>query len=144
MTVNNMQISLVVNVASECGYTDLNYRELVSLQEDYHDRGFNVLAFPCNQFGGQEPASNEDILRFVKEKYDVNFPMFAKVDVKGEQIAVVYEHLTGTLLSSPKWNFCKYLVDGSGKVVQFFKEQDDFANIRQSIDYLLRPARTEL
>lgn len=105
MTVNNMQISLVVNVASECGYTDLNYRELVSLQEDYHDRGFNVLAFPCNQFGGQEPASNEDILRFVKEKYDVNFPMFAKVDVKGEQIAAVYEHLTGTLLSSPKWNF---------------------------------------
>ena len=133
-----------MNVASECGYTDLNYRELVSLQEDYHDRGFNVLAFPCNQFGGQEPASNEEILRSVKEKYGVNFPMFAKVDVKGEQIAAVYEHLTGNLLSSPTWNFCKYLVDQSGRVVQFFKEQDDFVKIRESLDYLLSRVHTEL
>lgn len=133
-----------MNVASECGYTDLHYRELVSLQEDYHYRGFNVLAFPCNQFGGQEPASNEEILRSVKEKYGVNFPMFAKVDVKGEQIAAVYEHLTGTLLSSPTWNFCKYLVDQSGRVVQFFKEQDDFVKIRESLDYLLSRVHSEL
>ena len=139
-----MQISLVVNVASECGYTDQNYRELVSLQEDYHSFGFNVLAFPCNQFGEQEPAANKEILKFAKDKYDVNFPMFAKVDVKGEQISGVYEHLTSTVLSAPTWNFCKYLVDQNGEVVQFFKEKDSFVNIRQSLDYLISRTHTEL
>lgn len=138
------QISLVVNVASECGYTDQNYRELVSLQEDYHSSGFNVLAFPCNQFGGQEPATNEEILKFAKDKYNVNFPMFAKVDVTGEQISEVYEHLTSTVLISPTWNFCKYLVDRNGEVVQFFKEKDSFVNIRQSLDYLISRTHTEL
>ena len=133
-----------MNVASGCGYTDQNYRGLVSLQNDYHSSGFSVLAFPCNQFGAQEPASNEEILKFAKEKYNVNFPMFAKVDVKGEAIAAVYEHLTGTLLSTPSWNFCKYLVDRNGEVVQFFKETDDFASIRKSVDYLLSRSRTEL
>ena len=140
----SMQISLVVNVASECGYTDQNYRELVSLQEDYHSSGFNVLAFPCNQFGGQEPAANEEILKFAKDKYDVNFPMFAKVDVKGEEISKVYEHLTKTVLSTPTWNFCKYLVDRNGEVVQFFKEKDSFVTIRQSLDYLISRTHTEL
>lgn len=133
-----------MNVASECGYTDQNYRELVSLQEDYHSSGFNVLAFPCNQFGGQEPAANEEILKSAKEKYDVNFPMFAKVDVKGEEISRVYEYLTNTVLSTPTWNFCKYLVDQNGEIVQFFKEKDSFVNIRQSLDYLISRTHTEL
>lgn len=133
-----------MNVASECGYTDHNYRQLVSLQDDYHSKGFNVLAFPCNQFGEQEPGSNEEILKFAREKYNVNFPMFAKVDVKGEQVTGVYEHLTGSLLNAPTWNFCKYLVDQSGEVVQFFKEKDDFSSIRQSLDYLLSRKHTEL
>ena len=133
-----------MNVASKCGYTDQNYRELVSLQNHYHGTGFNVLAFPCNQFGGQEPGSNEDILKFAKEKYNVNFPMFAKVDVKGERIAAVYDHLTGTLLRTPSWNFCKYLVDRNGEVIQFFGETDDFSSIKQSLDYLLSRSHTEL
>ena len=133
-----------MNVASECGYTDHNYRELVSLQEDYHNSGFNVLAFPCNQFGGQEPASNEEILKFAKEKYTVNFPMFAKVNIKGEDISAVYEQLVSTVLNAPTWNFCKYLVDRNGEVVQFFKEKDSFVNIRQSLDYLISRTHTEL
>jgi glutathione peroxidase len=139
-----MQISLVVNVASECGYTDQNYRELVSLQEDYHSSGFTVLAFPCNQFGGQEPASNDEILKFAKDKYNVNFPMFAKVDVKGEEISKVYEYLTSAVLNTPTWNFCKYLVDRNGEIVQFFKERDSFVNIRQSLDYMISRTHTEL
>lgn len=135
----------MVNVASECGYTDVNYRELVHLQQDYHKNGFNVLAFPCNQFGGQEPAQNQDIFNFAKENYGVNFPMFAKVDVKGEQLAAVYDYLTSATLSKPSWNFCKYLVDRDGQVVQFFTVQDDFKAIRQSISYLLtRPSHAEL
>ena len=139
-----IQVSLVVNVASECGYTDTNYRELVSLQRDYHNSGFNVLAFPCNQFGEQEPASNEEILKFAKDKYDLNFPMFAKVDVKGEQISAIYEHLTSTVLSAPAWNFCKYLVDRNGEVVQFFRERDSFEDIRKCVDYLINRVHTEL
>ena len=134
----------MVNVASECGFTDQNYRDLVSLQNDYHSSGFTVLAFPCNQFGSQEPASNEEILEFARTKYNANFPMFAKVDVKGEHIAPVFEYLTGTLLSTPSWNFCKYLVNQNGEVVQFFKETDSFVSIRQSLDYLISRARVEL
>ena len=103
-----------------------------------------MLAFPCNQFGEQEPASNEEILKFAKDKYDVNFPMFAKVDVKGEQISAVYEHLTSSVLNTPTWNFCKYLVDRNGEVVQFFKEKDSFVNIRQSLDFLTSRTHTEL
>ena len=134
----------MVNVASECGYTDENYRELFSLQNEYHSSGFNVLAFPCNQFGAQEPGSNEEILKFAQTKYHVNFPMFSKVDVHGENIAPVYEHLTGALLSKPSWNFCKYLVDQNGEVVQFFKDKDKFVDIRRSLDYLLSRTHTEL
>ena len=70
--------------------------------------------------------------------------MFAKVDVKGEHMAAVYEHLTGTLLRTPSWNFCKYLVDRNGEVVQFFKETDDFSSIKTSLDYLLSRSHTEL
>lgn len=132
-----LQVSLVVNVASECGYTDMNYKQLVSLQDLYNFRHFTVLAFPCNQFGEQEPNSNEAIWNFAYNNYAVNFPMFGKVDVKGDKTCQVYKFLTETTGSTPSWNFCKYLVNPNGEVVQYFTQLDTFKSIKQSIQYLL-------
>ena len=123
-------------MASQCGYTDLNYKELVQLQMDYEEKGFTVLAFPCNQFGEQEPGTNQQILSFASD-YGVTFPIFSKVDVVGESMCEAYKHLTEELGNAPSWNFCKYLVDSNGEVVQFFSAKDDFSGIRTSIDYLL-------
>lgn len=132
------QVSLVVNVASECGYTDLNYRELVQLQTDYQDKGLTVLAFPCNQFGQQEPGTSQQVLRLATQTYGANFPIFGKVDVTGDSACAAYKYLAGNMGSVPSWNFCKYLVDQKGKVVQFFPVTSKFDEIRTSIDYLLR------
>lgn len=131
-------------MASECGYTDLNYKELVKLQQDYQDKGFTVLAFPSNQFGQQEPGTNQQILSFASNNYDVNFPIFSKVVVVGDSVCEVYGHLSRTLGSVPTWNFCKYLVGRNGEVVQFFKVTDTFDSIRTSLDYLLRERSDEL
>ena len=113
---------LIVNVASACGYTP-QYTGLEALYRKYHDRGFEVLGFPCNQFGGQEPGSAEEIATFCSTKYDVTFPMFAKVDVNGANAHPLFEHLKaekpGALGSKAiKWNFTKFLVNGSGEVVE--------------------------
>lgn len=137
LTLMLTQVSLVVNVASECGYTDLNYKELVDLQQDYQDKGFTVLAFPSNQFGQQEPGTNQQILSFASNNYGVNFPIFSKVEAIGDTVCEVYRHLSETLGSAPTWNFCKYLVDRNGEVVQFFSVKDTFDSIRTSLDYIL-------
>ena len=112
---------LIVNVASACGYTP-QYAGLETLYRKYHDRGFEVLGFPCNQFGGQEPGSAEEIATFCSTKYDVTFPLFAKVDVNGANAHPLWEHLKaekpGALGSKAiKWNFTKFLVDARGNVV---------------------------
>ena len=138
------QVSLVVNVASKCGYTDLNYKELVKLQQKYGDRGFTVLAFPSNQFGQQEPGTNQQILSFASDNYEINFPIFSKVDVMGDSQCDVYRHLTETLGSEPSWNFCKYLVDRNGEVLQFFSVEDNFTSIETSVEYLLSTKHSEL
>ncbi|KAG6613944.1 Glutathione peroxidase [Phytophthora cinnamomi] len=108
------RVVLVVNVASDCGYTDRNYRELQELQDKYHDEGFTVLGFPCNQFGGQEPGTADEILKFAQEKYHVTFPLFAKVDVNGDQAHPLFSflkrRLDGFLTNDVKWNFTKFLV----------------------------------
>jgi glutathione peroxidase len=111
----------VVNVASRCGLTP-QYSGLRELQEQNEDRGFTVLGFPCNQFGAQEPGTSEQILEFCESKYDVNFPLFEKVDVNGNAACDLYKLLKtqksnedGT--SDIQWNFTKFLVDGSGNVV---------------------------
>lgn len=135
--VKLLQVSLVVNVASECGFTDTNYKELVMLQDLHSHRGFTVLAFPSNQFGEQEPARNEQILTYVTDHYGVNFPIFSKIDVYGENQCEVYEFLTRITGSTPTWNFCKYLIDQQGKVVQYFTQHDHFSTIKQSLVYLL-------
>ena len=116
------QVLLVVNVASKCGYTP-QYTGLEALYRKYRDRGFEVLGFPCNQFGGQEPGSAEEIATFCSTKYDVSFPLFAKMDVNGAHAHPLYEHLKaeapGALgTKGIKWNFTKFLVNGRGEVVE--------------------------
>ena len=137
------QVSLVVNVASQCGYTDLNYRELVKLQDDFAWEGFTVLAFPCNQFRQQEPGSMAEITEFA-QKYGLNFPLFSKMDVTGEYRSNVYSFLYETTRTQPQWNFSKYLVDRAGAVRQFFSEKGDFSAIRQAVKYLLNKEHKEL
>jgi glutathione peroxidase len=114
------QVLLIVNTASACGFTP-QYKGLQELHADLSPRGFAVLGFPCNQFGAQEPGDAKQIADFCEIKYAVTFPMFAKVDVNGTNAHPLYEYLkrekSGLLGASIKWNFTKFLVDRSGKVV---------------------------
>jgi glutathione peroxidase len=120
---------LVVNVASKCGLTP-QYEGLERLQKNYADKGFTVLGFPCNQFGGQEPGSSEDIAEFCSATYGVTFPMFEKVDVNGAGRSPVYEELTAFPdaegeAGDIQWNFEKFLVSPSGEIVQRFRPTVD-------------------
>jgi glutathione peroxidase len=116
------KVSLVVNVASKCGYTP-QYEGLEKLQREMKGKGFNVLGFPSNDFGGQEPGTAQEIATFCKLTYDVTFPMFEKVVTKkGAGQSPVYSFL-GSSGNLPAWNFSKYVVDKQGKVVAFFPSQ---------------------
>ncbi len=118
------KVLLVVNVASRCGYTP-QYSALESLYEKYRDQGFVIVGFPANNFGAQEPGTNEEIKTFCTRKYNVTFPMYAKVSVKGDDQTPLYRYLTGqtgpSLAGDIKWNFTKFLVDRQGNVVQRFE-----------------------
>jgi glutathione peroxidase len=116
------KVLLIVNTASKCGFTP-QYAGLSELHCTYAERGFAVLAFPCNQFGGQEPGDAAEIASFCRTNYDVTFPVFAKVEVNGDNAAPLFRHLKrearGVLGSEAiKWNFTKFLVDRSGRVMQ--------------------------
>lgn len=118
------KVALVVNVASKCGLTP-QYTALERLHEEYGDRGFTVLGFPSNQFGGQEPGSSEEIAEFCSATYGVTFPMFAKIDVNGDDRDALYTDLTTTADSEGhtgdiRWNFEKFLVAPGGEVVARF------------------------
>lgn len=131
-TLNNEEIALsdykgrkmlLVNTASECGYTP-QYKELQALYEKYSDK-LVVLAFPANDFGGQEPGSNEEIATFCEKNYGVKFPVFEKISVKGPDMHPLYKYLStkslnGVTDEAPSWNFCKYLIDERGNLVHFF------------------------
>jgi glutathione peroxidase len=114
------QVLLIVNTASACGFTP-QYKGLEELYRALSPRGFSVLGFPCNQFGAQEPGDAKAIGAFCESKYDVTFPMFAKIDVNGGHAHPLYNYLknarSGLLGSSIKWNFTKFVVDRTGKVV---------------------------
>ncbi len=115
------QVLLIVNTASKCGFTP-QYEGLEALHKAHAAEGFSVLGFPCNQFGNQEPGSADEIAGFCTTKYDVTFPMFAKIDVNGEHAHPLYDYLKkqrpGLLGSTAvKWNFTKFLVDRQGRVV---------------------------
>lgn len=114
------QVLLIVNTASACGFTP-QYRGLEALHQALHPRGFSVLGFPCNQFGNQEPGDAKQIEQFCTKNYAITFPMFAKIDVNGSNAHPLFDYLksekAGLLGPSIKWNFTKFLVDRSGKVV---------------------------
>ena len=118
------KVLLVVNVASKCGFTP-QYKGLEALYREYKDKGLLVLGFPCDQFGHQEPGDEDEIKNFCSLNYDVSFPMFAKIKVNGDDAHPLYKFLkseaSGILGSEGiKWNFTKFLVDGSGNVVARF------------------------
>lgn len=122
------QVLLVVNTASRCGYTP-QYEGLEALYRKYKERGFSVLAFPANEFGAQEPGTNEEIQEFCKSKFGVTFPVFSKIVVKGDGIHPLYAHLTGAetnpkFAGPVKWNFTKFLVNRKGDVIARFEPKD--------------------
>jgi glutathione peroxidase len=119
---------LIVNVASKCGFTP-QYTELEEIYRTYKDQGLEILAFPCNQFGAQEPGNAEEIKNFCSLTYDVSFPLFSKVDVNGDDEAPIYKFLKESLpgilgTKAVKWNFTKFLVDKNGKPVARFAPND--------------------
>jgi glutathione peroxidase len=134
------KVLLIVNTASECGFTP-QYQGLQEIYDRYKDRGFEVLGFPCNQFGHQEPGTDKDIQSFCQLNYGVTFPIFAKVDVNGENAHPVFQFLkseTGGLLGDGiKWNFTKFLVDVEGNVVDRYAPQTIPVRIAGDIEKLL-------
>jgi glutathione peroxidase len=118
------KVVLVVNVASRCGYTP-QYSALELLYEKYKDQGFVIVGFPANNFGAQEPGTNEEIKTFCSRKYNVTFPMYGKVSVKGDDQTPLYQYLTKqtgpSIAGDIKWNFTKFMVDRNGNVVERFE-----------------------
>ena len=135
------KVLLIVNTASKCGFTP-QYEELEELHRTYGDKGFEVLAFPCNQFGAQEPGNAEEIANFCSLTYDVTFPVMAKVDVNGTKADPLFTYLkaqqAGFLgTSGIKWNFTKFLVDRDGKVVSRHPPTTRPALLAKEIEALL-------
>jgi glutathione peroxidase len=135
------QVLLIVNTASKCGFTP-QYEGLEALYRDYKDKGFSVLAFPCNQFGAQEPGNAEEIASFCSLTYDVDFPMMRKIDVNGPKAHPLYASLKkakkGVLgTEGVKWNFTKFLVDRTGEVKARFSPNVDPKSLESAIEALL-------
>ncbi|HAZ11941.1 MAG: glutathione peroxidase [Bdellovibrionales bacterium GWA2_49_15] len=135
------KVLLVVNVASGCGFTP-QYEGLEELYKTLKEKGLVILGFPCNQFGSQEPGSEKEIQTFCQTRYDVTFPMFAKIDVNGEHTHPLYALLkssqTGLFGSEAiKWNFTKFLIDRNGKVIARFAPQTAPEKLRPDIEKLL-------
>jgi len=138
------KVVLLVNVASQCGYTP-QYSGLEATYEKYKDQGFVILGFPANNFGAQEPGTNEEIKTFCTRKYSVTFPMYSKISVKGTDQAPLYAYLTREtgpgIEGDIKWNFTKFLVDRDGKVVQRFEPAvtPDSKEVTAAIEKQLKP-----
>ena len=142
--LNNVEMSeykgkilLIVNVASKCGFTP-QYKDLESLYKKYKDQGLEVLGFPCNQFGAQEPGSNEEIQSFCQLNYNVTFKLFDKIDVNGRKTSPLFKHLKNQspgILGTEgiKWNFTKFLVNKDGEVVKRFSPKDTEAVIEAQL-----------
>ena len=135
------KVLLVVNTASKCGFTP-QYDELEELYQDYRDRGFEVLAFPCNQFGGQEPGDAGEIAEFCKVNFGLTFPLMAKVDVNGDNASPLFDWMKrekpGVMGSKAiKWNFTKFLIDRSGQVAKRYGPTDAPKTIAKDIEKLL-------
>ncbi|XP_038074666.1 glutathione peroxidase 7-like [Patiria miniata] len=132
--------ALIVNVASECGYTKSHYQDLVWLsQQPEIDEKLHILAFPCNQFGQQEPASDREILAHVQETYGVAFPVFGKIDVLGKYAHPAYTYLINASGKQPNWNFWKYLVDRQGRVIDAWGPS---TSVREIYGFLVAATKT--
>ncbi len=128
---------LIVNVASKCGFTP-QYKELEMIYKEYKDQGFEILAFPCNQFGAQEPGDENEIKNFCSLNYDVSFPLFAKIDVNGSNAHPLFDYLKESLpgimgTKAIKWNFTKFLVDKTGKPIKRFAPNDGPLSFKKDI-----------
>ncbi len=137
------KVILVVNVASRCGFTP-QYSALESIYEKYKDQGFVIVGFPANNFGGQEPGTNQEIKTFCQTKYSVTFPIYSKVSVKGPDQTPLYQYLTTTanpaLAGDIKWNFTKFLVSRDGQVVKRFESAvtPDSSEVTSAIEAQLK------
>ncbi|MFJ8264308.1 glutathione peroxidase [Rummeliibacillus sp. NPDC094406] len=131
---------LIVNTASKCGFTP-QFKELQELYEKYKNKGFTILGFPCSQFNNQEFVNIDETVSYCQKNYDVQFPMFAKVDVKGENASPLFKFLIsekkGLLTENIKWNFTKFLVDPNGQVVSRYAPQTSPLKIENDIKTLL-------
>jgi glutathione peroxidase len=134
------RVLLIVNTASACGFTP-QYKGLEALQQELRPRGFSVLGFPCNQFGGQEPGDARQIGQFCASNYAITFPMFAKIEVNGNNVHPLYQYLknekSGLLGPSIKWNFTKFLVDRLGRVVGRYAPTVRPEGLKKEIEALL-------
>ena len=136
------KVLLIVNTASKCGFTP-QYKGLEALYQEFRESGFEVLGFPCDQFGHQEPGSDSDISDFCELNFGVTFPLFSKIEVNGDNTPPLYNYLKSEapgLLGSKgiKWNFTKFLVDSEGKVLERFSPQTKPADIRKNLVRLLK------
>jgi glutathione peroxidase len=135
------KILLIVNTASKCGFTP-QYEGLENLQKKYEEKGFSVLAFPCNQFGNQEPGNNNEIQEFCSLNFQTSFPVMSKIDVNGKNADPLFNYLKSEkkgLLGSKgiKWNFTKFLVDQNGEVIKRYSPNTEPKDIAQDIENLL-------
>ena len=135
------QVLLIVNTASQCGFTP-QYKGLQDIYAKYHARGLEVLGFPCNQFGHQEPGSDADIKSFCDLNYAVQFPIFSKIDVNGDAAHPLYKYLkaqkSGLLGRGIRWNFTKFLIDRQGNVVKRYAPQTPPSKLESVIEKLLK------
>jgi glutathione peroxidase len=141
----NNHVCLVVNTASKCGFTG-QYEDLETLYQELKQNNFAVLAFPCNQFGSQEPGNNQEIQTFCSTRFNVSFPLFAKVEVNGNNTHPVFEcvkqQAPGVLGStSIKWNFTKFLVDKTGKAIKRYSPATSPESIKNDIFRLLKSSK---
>ncbi|XP_012671344.1 probable glutathione peroxidase 8 [Clupea harengus] len=132
------KVSLVVNVASHCELTEKNYRALQELHRELGTSHFNVLGFPCSQFGHTEQGMSRDIEAWTKATYGITFPFFSKIKIMGSESNPAFKFLTDSVQKIPKWNFWKFLVGPDGQVVKFWKSEEPFEEIRQEVTAQVR------
>jgi glutathione peroxidase len=130
------KVILIVNVASKCGYTP-QYEGLESMYKKFKDKGFEILAFPCNQFRGQEPGTNQEIKEFCSSKFGVTFQLFDKIDVNGENAHPLFKYLTAGGEQPIKWNFEKFLVEQNGVVLKRYGTKVEPKEIEKDIENIL-------
>ena len=135
------KVLLIINTATGCGFTP-QYEGLEKLYKEYNKKGFEIIDFPCNQFGHQAPGTNEEIVSFCKLKYDTTFKQFSKIEVNGKNEAPIYTYLKnekkGIMGKAIKWNFTKFLIDKEGKVVARYAPTTTPENIEKDIKNLLK------